>query len=99
MIIAEFFIEIFGESFLNLTSAFTPDKKVSDKTKKAVTVIAAVTGFISMVCFFTGFVLLDEESGKYSTAGIVCICIFAVYLIMVIAANIIRLIKKHNSKK
>ena len=94
MAVIEILIEIFGESMISLSSALVPEKPVSEKTKKVIAVICAVFGLISMICLIIGIALLGEESGKYITAGIVFICVFAVYLITVIAANIIRLIKK-----
>ena len=98
MIIAEFFIEIFGESFLNLSSKAVSDENANDKTKKAAAA-AAVIGLITLICLIIGIALLCEESGKFITAGVVFISIFAVYLIIVIAANIIRLIRKRIKNK
>ena len=99
MAVIEILIEIFGESMISLSSALVPEKPVSEKTKKIIAVICAVFGLISMICLIIGIALLSEESGKFITAGIVFISIFGIYLIIVITANIIRLIRKRIKSK
>ncbi len=99
MVIVELLTEIFAESFLDMSSALVPGKVRSEKTKKAIKIIAMVIAMVSLICLIIGAALLFEESGNYKTAGIVFICIFAVYLAIVITANIIRSIKKHKLKQ
>ena len=97
--IIDILFDIFTESFIGLSSAFVPDKTLSEKARKIIKTMSAAVAVISMVCLVLGLVLLSDESGKYSDAGFALIIVFAVYFVIMIIANIIRLIKKYKPNK
>ena len=93
----EIFAEVLCESFLSLYTAFTPDKKISPKTKKTVEVIAGATGFVLFICLIFGGAMLLDSKGK-SDLGKILIGFPIVYFLTAMVLFIKKLVKRAKKK-
>jgi len=98
MVVIELLVEIFGEAFIDLSSALVPNKELSEKAKKIIGVIFGVIAMAALICLLIGVALLCDESENYKEAGGIFILVFAIYFVIVIIANVIKLIRKHRLK-
>jgi len=90
-ILVEAFIEIFGEGFITLCSAFVP--QVSEKGKKIIGFVCLVISLVLFLGFFAGISILVETKGE-SFWGWLLISLSVIYLLAGITLKIVSHIKK-----
>ena len=76
------------------SASLVPQKRISEKAEKALKIIFAVVGAVAVSSGAAGFYLLTEESRTCVTAGKVLICVCFLHLFIIIAANLVRAVKK-----
>lgn len=61
---AEFFIEILGDVFYSLSSAFVPQKKLSEKAKRMIGYVLLIVSFALFFGLIIGIFILFKSNGK-----------------------------------
>lgn len=92
-ILVEAFFEIFGNGFISLSSAFIPQKVVSEKEKKIIGFVCLTISLILFVGLFAGIIILVETNGQ-SFWGWLLISLNIIYLLAGITLKIVSYIKK-----
>lgn len=92
-VLVEAFIELFGEGFIALCTAFIPQKVVSEKGKKIIGYVCLAVSLVLLVGLFIGIIILVETEGQ-SFFGWLLISLSIIYLLVGITLKIIAHIKK-----
>ena len=83
----DLFLELFGDGFVYLCSAFVPERKLSPVMKKIVSCIAMFISFVLLAVFFLGIIIIVKSKGR-DTWGWVCVASGVIYLVTGIALKI-----------
>ena len=89
----EAILEIFGEGFISLCSAFVPQKVVSEKRNKIIGYVCLAISLLLFIGLFIGIAILVETKGQ-NFWGWLLISLNIIYLLAGITLKIISNIKK-----
>lgn len=76
----EFFIELLCDPFLSLSSAFVPQKKLTEKTKRMIGYVLLIVSFFLFFGLIIGIFILFKSNGK-SFWGWLLISLYVVFLL------------------
>lgn len=91
--LVEFILEIFGEGYVFLCSAFVPQKATTEKGKKIIRCICLVVSVLLFIGLFIGIAILAETKGQ-SFWGWGLISVNALYVFTGLALKIVSFVKK-----
>jgi len=86
--LVEAFLELFGEGFVSLCSAFIPNKALSGKSQRIIGIIFLIIALALFVGLIVGIVLLIETSGQ-SFWGWLLISLSLIYIVSGIVLKIV----------
>lgn len=92
-VLIEVVFGIFCEGIIDLSSAFVPQKVISEKRKKIIGYVCLVISLVLLVGLFAGIIILVETKGQ-SLWGWLLISLNMIYLLAGITLKIISHIKK-----
>ncbi len=95
--LVEGFMTVFAEGILEafayVTSCFIPEKKISEKASKGITIAAVIVSLALFVAFFVGIILLIATGGK-GFWGWFLFSLGGIYLLLGITLKLISLMHK-----
>ena len=89
----EAILEIFGEGFISLCSAFIPQKTITEKGKKIISCVCLAISLLLFIGLFIGIAILVESKGQ-NFWGWLLISLNIIYLLTGITLKIVSCIKK-----
>ena len=92
-VLVEAVFELFGEGFVCLSSAFVPQKTISEKGKKIISYVCLAVSLVLLVGLFAGIVISVETKGQ-NYWGWLLISLNIIYLITGITMKIVSRIKR-----
>lgn len=91
--LVEGFLELFGEGFVYLCSAFVPNKNISERAHRIIGIVVLFVSLALFVGLIVGIFLLVETNGQ-SFWGWLLISLSVIYIVGGIALKIFFHIKK-----
>ena len=91
--LVEVVFNVFAEGFVSLAAAFMPNKVLSSRTEKILTVIFSLLGICLFVLLVVGIVMLVESHGD-NLIGWIFMGVCTIYVVLSIVARIVTEIKK-----
>ena len=92
-VLFEAILEIFGEGFISLCSAFIPQKTITEKGKKIIRCVCLAISLLLFIGLFIGIAILVETKGQ-NFWGWLLISLSIIYLLTGITLKIVSCIKK-----
>lgn len=100
-LLVEVVFNIFAQGFVSLSAAFMPNKTLSPRTEKILTIIFCLIGICLLVLLVLGVVMLVESRGD-NLIGWIFIGVCIIYILLSIASRIVAkkqsFSRQHDSK-
>lgn len=93
VMLLDVFLELFFEGFLSLSSAFFPNRPMSDRAQRILRVVVCLLAVLMLVLLIIGVVFLAASQGK-SILGWIFVGMCSIYVLAAIVLKIIAEIRK-----
>ena len=93
VMLLDVFLELFAEGFMSLSSAFFPNRSMSDRAQRILRVVVCLLAVLMLVLLIIGVVFLAASQGK-SILGWIFVGMCNIYVLAAIVLKIIAEIRK-----